>query len=137
MKKIKQPKTTGGTLIPAPQMPVGNKFNFNHPVFCLKYLHKDYGVEKCEKEDRAALLKKMAALSKMTWDDIKQAPRHGLGTEKINRGAIIPSIPKEITKDVDTFLAMRYSGMKAIIGYRTDFIFHIVYIDRDFTVYNH
>jgi hypothetical protein len=137
MMKIKQPSSKGGNIIPPPILLFDRLTSFKHPVFCLKYVHKDYGVDLCDKNDKAALISQLAILGKLTWDEIQTAPRHGVGTEKIARNSIIPSIPREITKDVDTFLALRFSGRKAFIGFRTNFIFHVVYIDRNYTVYKH
>ncbi len=79
----------------------------------------------------------MANLSQFSWDEIKLSGRHGIGSEKINRKSIRPSIPREITPDVDNFLALRYSGKKAFIGFRNHYIFHVIYIDSDFSVYKH
>ncbi|MBI2919195.1 MAG: hypothetical protein HYY01_14565 [Chloroflexi bacterium] len=72
----------------------------------------------------------------MTWRDINLAPRHGLGTEKIERSALRVPIPPDITDDVD-FLAMRFSGRKAMVGFREQNIFHIVILDHNFTAYDH
>ncbi len=137
MSKVNKPKVLKGNRIPAPILPPDNRFVYNYPVFCLRYLHRDYNVELCSHDDRASLITKMAHLSRLTWEEIRLAPRHGMGSEKISRGFIRPSIPNEITEDIDFFLALRYQGKKAMIGFRTQFIFHIVFIDRDFTVYNH
>ena len=137
MGKVKRPEIAHGNRIPAPILPPDNSDRFNYPVFCLKYLHRDYDVDSCSIEDRASLIRQMANLSRLSWDEIKLTPRHGMGSEKISRNSIRPSIPKEITSDVDSFIALRYSGRKTIIGFRNQFIFHLVYIDRDFTVYNH
>lgn len=64
------------------------------------------------------------------------APRHGLGTEKINQSSIKASKPASVTPDV-SFYALRFQGKKAMVGYKSDFIFHVVYLDRDFTLYDH
>jgi len=137
MSKVYKPKPAHGKRIPNPHIPPDDRLIHNHPVFCLRYLHKDYNVELCSKDDRASLIRKMAKLSKLTWDEIKLAPRHGLGSEKISRKSIRPSIPSEITPDVESFLALRYSGKKVFVGFRNQFIFHMIYIDRNFSVYNH
>ncbi len=72
----------------------------------------------------------------MTWDQIRMAHRHGLSTEKINRSAIKASLPPSITPDL-SFYALRFDGMKPMVGYKSDFIFHVVYLDRAFTLYDH
>ena len=114
----------------------GNQ-KIDYPIFCFRNLHPDYSVETCELDDREKLIIKLTKLSQITWLDIQLSPKHGMGSEKINRTAIKPSIPLQITNDVDSFLALRYNGKKAMIGYRSGPIFHLVYIDYNFSVYNH
>jgi hypothetical protein len=72
----------------------------------------------------------------MTWNDIIQADRHGFGREKIARKAIRPPIPLHITEDV-TFIALRFSGLKPMIGYQQGRTFQILWFDCDFNVYDH
>jgi hypothetical protein len=43
-----------------------------------------FSVNCCDDANRAAALHKIFMLSKMTWNEIQNAPRHGLGTEKIS-----------------------------------------------------
>jgi hypothetical protein len=72
----------------------------------------------------------------MTWLQIKQAPRHGLGTEKIARNAIRRPIPTKVTEDVD-LLALRYNGMTPMVGYRDGRTFYILFLDHTMDVYDH
>lgn len=109
---------------------------FNYPVFCFKHLQKDYSLEKCQRDEKIDLIERLCKLSTMTWEQIRLSDRHGLGTEKISQHSIRTGIPNHITPDV-TFYALRFSGKKPIVGYKSDFIFHILYIDRDFTLYDH
>jgi hypothetical protein len=110
------------------------KTTFNYPVFCFKYLHKDHSLSQCDKDEKVSLIEKLHKFSSMTWEQIRLAPRHGLGQEKITSFNV--TLPGHVTEDV-SFYALRFDGKKPIVGYKTDFIFHIVYIDRDFTVYKH
>lgn len=82
-------------------------------------------------------MEKLVKLSQLSWIDIQNSPRHGLGTEKIAINAIKPNCPEFITEDVSFLLALRFDGKKPILGHRNKFIFHVLFIDRDFTVYNH
>jgi hypothetical protein len=135
MKKIKKPEFTQGRKINTPNEVTITEYQ--HPIFCFKYLHKDHGIGQCDKDEKASLIETLVTLSSKTWTDLQLAPKHGLGSEKIARDSIKSSIPISITADVTFFLAFRFSGKKPIVGYRNKFVFHIVYIDRDFTVYNH
>jgi hypothetical protein len=108
------------------------------PIFAFEKMQdgSGYSINCCNAEHQSAALKKMFLLSKMTWREITQAPRHGLGTEKLERGAIKAAIPVNITEDV-TFLALRYHGKAPMVGYRDGRIFHLVFLDHDFTLYAH
>lgn len=110
-------------------------YTLDHPIFCLKYLCKNYHLDKCTKDEKAALIDTFYILSQMSWNEIHMAPRHGLGTEKIER-CQINSSTNNIPKDVDLF-ALRFLGKRPFVGYKTMNIFHVVFIDRDFTLYQH
>lgn len=132
---IKNPNANKGKNI-KPTNDLFPKSLFNYPIFCFKYMHKDYHVDKCEREEKLSLLDRICKLSTMTWEQIQFAPKHGLGTEKISQDSIKCGKPLHITPDV-TFYALRFDGKKPMVGYKSDFIFHLVYLDRDFTLYNH
>ncbi|MBC8947342.1 hypothetical protein [Xenorhabdus indica] len=106
------------------------------PEFSLRYLQDNYCVSRCERDDKAALSDKLFRLSQLTWGQIKQQNRHTLGFEKIARNAIQAGIPEHVTEDVD-FIAFRFSGRKPMVGYRRDSTFFIVWLDRNYTLYNH
>ena len=108
------------------------------PVFSFEKMGRGNGfcVESCSDDDRAAVAMRLFLLSRMTWQEIHNAPRHGLGTEKIDRAAIRPALPPEISEDV-TFLAVRYKGKRPMIGYRDGRIFHLLFIDHSFSAYDH
>ncbi|RKZ51237.1 MAG: hypothetical protein DRR16_14980 [Candidatus Parabeggiatoa sp. nov. 3] len=78
----------------------------------------------------------MDRLSQLTWAEISKSSRHGLGYEKIARTSIRAPIPKHIKDDI-VFIAFRFYGKAPMVGYRTDAIFHILWIDRNFTLYEH
>lgn len=72
----------------------------------------------------------------MAWNEVIQSPRHGMGFETISRSAIRRPVPAHITEDV-TFIAFRFSAMKPMVGYRNEEMFHIIWFDCDFTLYDH
>ena len=111
------------------------------PIFSLHHLRKDYCLSKCIKDEKAAFADTLHKLSQMKWSDLNQAPKHGIGFEKIKRSAFNNEqcIPSHITEDVK-IIAFRFSGLKAMVGYRDPVdrkLFHIVWLDRDFTLYPH
>ncbi|KPH08852.1 hypothetical protein [Rhizobium acidisoli] len=108
------------------------------PIFSFEMMVADtgYSVNCCQNDDQAALARQLFALSRLSWRDIKSAHRHGLGTEKMERGSIKAPLPASVTEDV-TFLVLRFNGKKAMIGYRDGRTFHILLLDHKFTAYKH
>lgn len=106
------------------------------PIFPFLYLQDNYCISKCSKAQKLGFVDTMRALSKMTWNEIRSTYRRGLGSEKIERRIIRASIPSGITGDA-TFIAIRFYDNAPMVGFRTDNIFHIVWFDRDFTLYDH
>jgi hypothetical protein len=106
------------------------------PVFCLRHLADGWKISDCERDDQAAFALTAEKLSQLTWQEIRSAPRHGLGTEKISRDALKAAVPATVTEDVQ-FLAFRFSGKKAMVGFRSREIFHVVWLDPSFTLYDH
>ncbi|RKZ91860.1 MAG: hypothetical protein DRR19_06015 [Candidatus Parabeggiatoa sp. nov. 1] len=108
-----------------------------HPIFCFKYLDRNYySLGACTKEEKAAFADTLDRLSQLTWAEISKSHRHGLGYEKIARNSIRATIPTHVKEDV-IFIAFRFYGKAPMVGYRTDVIFHILWIYRDFTLYQH
>jgi len=106
------------------------------PTFCLRYVDSEYCITSCERDDKAAFAERIRQLSKMTWNQIILADRHGFGREKIPVNRLRRPLPRHITEDV-TFFALRFSGLKPMVGYQTEGTFHVVWFDRDFTLYDH
>lgn len=135
--KYKNPTYSTGNIVSLPSEDEVVKNDIDYPIFCLKHLHSKHSLDSCTKEEKVALISKMALLSQLTWDEIQLAPKHGLGTEKISRSSIKSSVPSFITKDVTHLFAFRFKGKAPFVGHRSGSVFHIVYIDRDFSLYSH
>lgn len=106
------------------------------PIFGLEFLTRDFCLSKCEKHEKAQFVDKLHKLSQLTWAEILSTSRTGMGHEKIYRDKIKVGIPPHITDDV-VFLAFRCIGKAPMVGYRSERVFNIVWIDRDFTLYDH
>jgi hypothetical protein len=72
----------------------------------------------------------------LTWNEIISSPRHGVGYEKIAHDAIRSPIPTHIKSDIN-LIAFRFCAKAPMVGYREENIFHIGWLDRDFTLYSH
>lgn len=106
------------------------------PIFSFHSLRERYCIRDCEKDELASLAKTLRNLSDLTWLEIKSCHKHGLGHEKIPSCAIKASIPNILPKR-DHFLAFRFSGKAPMVGYRDKSVFHILWLDRNFTLYDH
>jgi hypothetical protein len=111
-------------------------YNRQKPIFCLRFIDPQYCITACDRDDKAAFADKIRRMSLMTWNELIQAPRHGMGFESIPRSAIRRPIPVHITEDV-TLIAFRFSGLKPMVGYRADGMFHIVWFDCAYNLYAH
>ena len=135
-KRIKQPALEQRGKVRLPSQSDIQRPDELHPAFSFEHMMPGFDVEDCEKDDRAALSLKLLKLGKMTWAQIKQCPRHGMGFETLDRKSIKAGIPPFITPEV-RLLAFRFSGMKAMVGYRIGRTFFIVWLDRNFSLYDH
>ena len=109
----------------------------DHPVFCFRYLHPNHHLKDCTDGEKVALIERLVLLSKLSWSEIMMSPRHGIGSEKIALASLKTPIPVSFTEDVTFVLAFRFKDKAPFVGYRNRFIFHILFIDRDFTLYDH
>jgi len=106
------------------------------PVFSFEYLQQNYCVADCNADERSSVLSKLHTLSKLSWQQLRQAPRHGLGYEIIARNSIKAPLPRILTDEVN-LIAFRAINMAPMVGFRVGRIFHILWVDRAFTLYNH
>ena len=95
-----------------------------------------YSVENLDKDNLVRLIKQLRILSQMTWAEIKRSGRHQLGTEIIKRDSLNVNLPLNLSDDIK-LLAFRYYDTRPFVGYRRGKIFHILYVDHDYTLYNH
>jgi hypothetical protein len=106
------------------------------PIFSFHLLQKGYCITDCEKEEKASLADCLRKLSNFCWLELKNDKRHGLGCEKMDRCRIKASIPETLPKNI-TFLVFRFHGKAPMVGYREDKVFHILWLDRNFSLYDH
>jgi hypothetical protein len=114
-------------------------YNEMVPLFSLERLQNgDYCLSNLEKDDKAAFADSMFKRKSVTWNQIQQMDRHGLGYEKIALSSLKKVVPpKFITEDQSNVIAFRFSGKKPMIGYRHKNIFYVLWFDHNFTVYDH
>ena len=105
-------------------------FSFNH------FSEKGYGIGDCRLDDYGYMIKKLKTLGKSDWNTINNSARHGLGFEKIDKKILNAKLPSDVPEDVKLY-AFRYNGKKPMVGYREGDVFHIIFLDIDFSLYDH
>lgn len=133
---IKGPKPTKGNKVGLNSGAARLDCNREKPLFSLQFVDPQYCISRCDRDEKAAFADMMRSMSQMTWNELRNAPKHGLGCEKINQSAIGRPIPSGVTEDV-TFLAFRFHAKKPMVGFRVKDVFHVVWFDREFTLYDH
>lgn len=133
---IKKPEKSTGKKIQAHESSSRTNYDLEHPQFALRYIQKSHCLSACYKEEKAALADTLHKLSQLPWLEIKRAPRHGLGYEKIPRHKIKSGIPLSIPEDAE-IIAFRFYSKAPMVGYRAKAVFYILWLDRDFTLYEH
>ncbi|CAM3304385.1 hypothetical protein [Pseudomonas plecoglossicida] len=106
------------------------------PIFSFEFLQNGYCVSDCTNDERGTMLGKLRTISQLSWQELRQAPRHGLGYETIARNALKAPLPPVVTEDVN-LIAFRAIGKAPMVGFRSGRTFHVLWVDRGFTVYDH
>lgn len=132
MTKLKNKQSKHGKFIKEHSQSIENHDSM-HLIFSFKNLQPNYCLSKCTTNEKAAFSDQLRILGAKTWRELKQAPKHGIGFEKISNFKV--AIPKNLENE--TFIAFRFDGKKPMVGYRCKQIFNIVYLDRNFTLYDH
>lgn len=131
-KKLRPEKLSSTNQIKAP---IGST-NDQKPIFSFHHHGKAYCIQDCLQDEQAAFAEKLYQLSQFTWDEIIKMPREANGYELMPK-ASLPKAPTSITDEFDKFLVFRFFGRGRIAGYRNREIFHVIWIDCNFTLYNH
>lgn len=104
------------------------------PVFSMQLMPGSHCVDECDASEQAAFARALWKRSQLTWRQLRQAPRDGLGYEKIE--SLNVPLPSGVTDDV-SIIAFRFDGKKPMVGYKDGVVFHVLWLDRAFNVYDH
>ena len=108
-----------------------------HPLLCLRHCRSGWGVEELRPEQCQQFLIKWNKRAKLTWDELVQHDRHGLGSEFIPAAKIKPSPPPDSIKR-DRYLVLRHDGNLPFVGFRTGDVFHVLWIEKKYNeLYDH
>lgn len=138
MGKIAKRQGSGSTNIKPPE--VGNTTPpiFSKPIFSLQNIsnHNLFSYKKCSKDEKLALIERLIMLSEYPWSKIYAENRHGIGAEKVK----IPKVrlSQGTPKDRQHYALRFHTSNKAFVGYKCEnSIFHIIWIDRGWKLYDH
>jgi len=133
--KIKEAQKNSGTHINAESPP---NYNAMCPIFSLERIQPgNFCFSNLETDDKAAFADSIFKRRTLTWEKVQREDRHKLGSEKISKKSIKATIPTFITEDEQNFLALRFNGHKAMVGYKVNNIFYVLWFDPKFKLYDH
>lgn len=107
-------------------------------IFSLERIQPgNYCFSSLDQEHKAQFSESIFKRKSLLWSEIKNLPRHGLGTEKIPITSIKPPMPAFVKDDLSDFIVFRFHGKKPMIGYRVHNIFYVLWFDHNFSAYSH
>lgn len=101
----------------------------DYPLLSTRFLQKGWGFEELDDSMRAEFLEKWHKRSVLSWKELAQHPKHGLGSEFIPATAIIPRIPRQF-KDVEKFRVYRHKGNLPFAGWKDGEVFYVLWIEK-------
>ena len=88
-------------------------------------------------KQRQQFLEKWQLRSQMTWRELSQHSRHGLGSEKMPKRSIKAQIPGQF-QDVDKFTVFRHEGNLPFVGWKNGSVFYLIWIECQYgELYDH
>lgn len=128
-RNLREAAAKGSARLVAPDTtPIGST-NHLHPLFCFRHIS---GI--AAHEVFSALAKGLHDLAQLSWAQIQQARRQGIGFELIPRKQI--KVPlNSFADNLDDVLSFRLSGRWRLIGHRDNRVLSILYVDPDHGAY--
>jgi hypothetical protein len=124
---------------------IGKDRKDERPWFSFRFVcQKTYCPKKCSYEKLKSYTDKLRQLSELDWPTIESSPRETNGFELIPASSIKGSIPDRFSK-VKSLWVFRFGGAGRvasktsgrIAGVKENDRFHVLFIDGDFSLYDH
>ncbi len=113
-----------------------DKNNDKYPYFSFRYICiKKYCMNKCNFKQLKSLTNTLRILSNLEWRQIEKEDHKKNGYEPLPQNIFKPSMPN-IVNENERILIFRFNKGR-IAGIRRDNKFYILFIDHDFTLYDH
>ncbi len=107
------------------------------PLFCLKHLdQRGFGLSDLEINEKAAFVERLHHLSGQTWNQLFSGRKKASGCEKINFDQITGPKPNHITEDTK-IIVFRFIRKGRIVGYQSERVFNIIWVDCKMKLYKH
>lgn len=114
----------------------GVSTDVGYPVLCLRHTQSGWGISELDPGKCKEFLEKWEKRSKLTWTELVQHNRHGLGSEQLNKDKFKPQIPERLERD--RYMVFRHEGNLPFAGFRTGDVFHVMWIECKFgDLYDH
>lgn len=112
--------------------------SINYPIFCFHYIaNNKYSLANCNRDERAACMNTMRILSQFSWQYIESNHVKGCHIIK-DKDSISVTKPEPAPMSPDLpIIAFEFGKDKKMVGYRRECVFHIIWLDRDFSLYPH
>lgn len=104
------------------------------PKFSLRHVQKSHCINNCTKDERLDFVQAMFRRKDISWKELLNAPHGGIGYEPIRAGfrVVIPDVAQK-----ESIISFRFSGKKAMVGFRERDVFYVLWFDTKFDVYKH
>lgn len=125
--------------------PTSDKVKNNRPLFSFRHIcQKDFCAKKMPVEKFKAYSDKLRILSDLEWSAIESSPKETNGFELMPVSSLNATLPT-LFKTLQEIWVFRFGGggnvgsrtSGRIAGVREGDSFFVLFIDRDFTLYNH
>ncbi|MBF0488294.1 MAG: hypothetical protein HQK98_09060 [Nitrospirae bacterium] len=112
--------------------------NNSKPLFSFHYMKRGakFCLSKCEKKEKSSFADTLLNLSQLTWEEISNKPKDGLGYERISVKSLKSTLPSSITEEVEKVTVFRFSDSGRMAGIRDSNIFHIIFVGRNHDLYD-
>lgn len=106
-------------------------------MLSFRYLQKGWGFDELSAEQCQQFLCKWQKRSTMTWLELSQIGRHGLGSEKLVKSKFTPDIPKQF-EDQDKFTIFRHQENLPMAGVKVEDVYYVIWIEKKYNeLYKH
>ncbi|MDR2639004.1 MAG: hypothetical protein LBC09_04125 [Helicobacteraceae bacterium] len=132
MSRVKQTKNS------RPEAITQGVDHLKYPVFSFSKIKRgEYHINECEQEFQVGFIQKLVELSSLSWQQLHDAHKRGVGFEQIAHKAIKDKSVNNLPEDI-TLIVFRFHEKGRIVGYRYDRnVFYIVWVDSKLTLYDH